>query len=739
MLSLKLADTVVDLGDEKLSLVLTSPYPLMHNDSNTGNYIFNFKIPATPALRHQLQFPDKPQSLKKHYQLPFELTAAGFRFTGQASIKQAGDDMYEVFCPVGNGNFNVAAKNTKLNEIDLGDDYTFTSALLIHAQTTSDMFYDMFDPDFGFVESDPIEFDDILINSGELNASGTIFTASEAMTVNLHFNITSYFTEGFPHVRIFKNGTPVETISISRFGNSVFSYQIELANNDQVSWHLYIESEDHPEWQGEQAGDYIQGTMSHATLMILPASMSSEIAQASINRYPDSDFAVFPLENPVVFEKWPDDLYEIDNLSVKELYNEYFKIVNYWQDGSFAYLLSTVSEGEHLSAANMFVPFPYIAYLVKRIALHFQFRILDNPFEDELKYAVLINHFIQNSFIGFNAKLFSASNSFNLQDHVPDWSIHHFLQQLCNLFGLGYEVNNELQTIEFSFLEDIMLDQEAIDITDMVIEKPTIDFQTQMKSYSLEFTMPDNDEYFKEVEDKTGLNYIGEFNLLGDLPATANINDLCYLHFLRKYMVWGYDNDNYQFGWLVYGPHYVDRAEEKSEFADDEDDKGGSVQTELIPLMNVHKADALSSGRVWSIPASYQPAQFKGAPETFQSEWSPLIAWYHGLRNDSQGNPYPFASAGTTDYNGNAIPGADLALTLDGENGLLAKKWQRYLNWRLMAKPAKVRIVPSLEFLRTFKFRKKVRINGVTYLITQARGNVDRSGPGVWQLSLLVF
>jgi hypothetical protein len=360
--------------------------------------------------------------------------------------------------------------------------------------------------------------------------------------------------------------------------------------------------------------------------------------------------------------------------------------------------------------------------------------LLDNPFEEELKYAVLINHYIENRFLASDAKMLAPSDSFNLQNHVPDWSVYEFLEHLCNLFGLGYEVNNELQTITFAYVDTIVKSESYIDISEMLVSEPTVLFDKKISGYRFEIEMPGNDKYFDEVESMEGINVLGTLDLLSELPSSANLNDAYFVKFSDAYLVWGYNPDTYNFGWIFHSRHF------KNEVATGEDVP--EIKTKLCPLAQVNKGDLLdiNYNRNWLIPASHQPGKFSGAPATFQTEWLPGIVWYHGMKYDDSGFfkiLYPFASADLKDLEGNDITDSPFTLRLDGENNLFDKKWKTYLDWRAQAKPVMVQIQPTAEFLRSFKFSKKVRFNGSNYLIAEMRGNISRTGPGVFELQLL--
>jgi len=720
MTKIKLGNYIADLGDTSLSIVLTSPYPLMASGYQGGNFIFNFTLPATPELKKEYKHAHRPQA-SGIGELPFYIEASGLRYSGTAQLTEAGDDTYDVFCPVGNGDFNVAAKNTKLSEIDLGGDIVIQSGSMVEANTSQDYDFNSTGPE-PFTIEQIIAFDNIILDNNEFNDQGTAFIADSNKSLTFIFKLDCFFQDSSNVIfKIFKNGTLNNSFYLGN-EEQVITADLTVIQGDIITWQLHIVA------IGGLYEYSIRGTFySGSSIKISDSQAPQTILDGAIKRYPEVNYAVFPLENPYVFDKWADDFYQIDNESIKVLYSTIFKIINYWTNNNFPPVLIKTNN----AVGNLFIPFPYIAFIVKQIAYKFNFAIANNVFEDALKYAVLINHYIENQFLSSDSKMLTPNDSFNLVNHVPDYTVYEFMQHIGSLFGLGYEVDNERSVIEFNFVDDIIKSVDSIDISDMVAELPRVQFDKKIDAFSLQQMMPAEDKYFSQVKSLTGLNMLGTVNTLGDLPVSAALNDCYFVVMVDAYMIWNYNPDAYVFSWIFHSRKFT------SEIKSGEDPQ--TISSEICPLMSVIKYDALSTNdRVWTIPASHQPSRFESAPEMFQSEWKPGIAWYHGLKNDSNGNTYPFASSGITDHAGNLIPGAELALTLDGANSLYEKKWKTYLNWRITAKPVSAAIIPDHTFLRNLKFSRKVRFNGVRYLIAEARGNITKDGPDVWELSLLV-
>jgi len=725
-LQIKLGKTMVDLGDSKLSFVLTSPYPLMATGLQGGNFVFNFTLPATDELKKEFKYAHRPQAITTAL-IPYVIKASGIYFTGMAELTEADDDQYDVFCPVGNGDFNARAKLVKLKQLDLGGEIGFEDLFQVQASCTSSFQYGNTQPEFFYIEQE-VAFNQQTLNLfGELNAAGSVLTFTSEKHINLSFGITGQFDETVSFFMVYLNGDLIKTFGLSNGSQTLNIVDVHVNVGDKITWKLRFESFsldgiDFTIMVDVDAGSTIQSYLSQ---------MGVFIKQAALNRYPDSSFAVFPLENPNVFDGWPDDFYKIDNENIKTIYSEIFKVINYWCDDDFLVDLTRIIQGVEYTSGNLFSPFPYIAYIIKQMAFYFNLRIINNIFEDELKYAVLVNHYIENRFINNDPKRLICDQVFNLADHVPELSIYDFLQSLSNLFGFGYEVDNNLNTIEFQFVDDIHKSDVAIDISHLLVRKPVVQFNKQLKGYRIEQKIPSKDKYLSQVKSLDGLNLRGTVDLLSELPLTADINDCFFVNFLEAYVIWNYDPDAYVFGWIFHSRKFVDKIESGEDHV--------LVSSDICPLLSRTVYDPIANNdRVWRIPVSYQASNFESAPEAFKSVWKPGIVWYHGLMPDSNNELYPYASAGTTGPAGEEIQGANLALTLDGDKGLFEKKWKAYINWRKTAKPVCVQIVPDADFLRGFKFKSKLCFGGVRYKVCDAKGNISTKDTEVWELNLLV-
>jgi hypothetical protein len=724
MLKIKIADIPIDLKDTKLSVVLTSPFPFMAAGQQGGNYIFNFSVPATPALKKLYLHAHRPGSGAGRVELPYDIDAFGIKYKGLAQLSEASDESYEVFCPLGTGDFNSRAKEIRLPELDYGGDVSLPLLALVSKTSRN---YDFgFAGSTAFTQEIAIAFDSKVSLAGELNDAGTIYTANSAKNISVKFDVNSMIVATVVEFRVYKNATLVETFYLNNYTEQLI-VNLSLAEDDTVSWKLFMESlliiDNY-----EISGSFFKG----AKLTIADQQAASTLRDAAVNRYPDINYAVFPMHNPFAFDKWPDDEFSVDNQNIKTIYGQFVRVVNYWFANDFPETMTITGEDEEeFTAGNLFVPFPYIAFIIHRIADRFGFRIENNVFDDELKYAVLINHFLENRFL--NETILEANENLNLNDHVPDWSVYDFLQNVCKLFGLGYEVDNETSTITFTFLKDLLTTSEVINIAPMVVSKPRVDFNNYPSAFSLQQKYPSECKLSGDIKSLKGLNLKGAVPNLADLPATGEVNDVYLVGYYNSYYAWNYNPDTYEFQWGFHSHQYTTEISSGDDAID--------ISTDLPSVLSRRYMDIiqpLATNRLWTLPSSHQVAQFEGAPDIYQGDWKPLVVWYHGLKNDSLGQTYPYANADMVDHAGNEIAGVPFSLHLGGSRGTYNLLWKAYLQWRTTAKPVRVQMIPDRAFLRNFRFSKKLRLGGVNYLVVEARGNIGKLGPDVWELLLLV-
>lgn len=720
MLQIRIANIPVYV-DHDLSLVLTSPYPGMAAGQQGGNFVFNFKVAATDDLKRAIGFVHRPGT-SSNTRVPFSINASGIRWDGLAEITEAGRDYYEIMCPLGNGDFNSRAKDVRLPQLDYGGDLSLPLASCV-GRTTVDLNYDLYGESQFSVES-VLVFSDIQNNTGELSPNGELYVANAGKTINLKFEVFALIDASYRAIRIYKNNSVFRDLLLTG-NNERVSTNIDVEPGDELYFRLYLES------LGGIHNTITGSFFKNSKLTIADRQLSSTMLDGAIKRYPDINYAVFPVHNPFAFDHWPDDEFQIDNQSLKTIYSRFVRVMNYWFNNAFPGTIAVEGEDETMFyAGNLFVPFPYIAFIVQRIADRFGLRIINNVFENELKYAVLINHYLENYFL--DERMLAANNKLLINDHVPDWSVYDFMQELCKFFGLGYEIDNEASTIEFMFLKDL-LTTKPIDISHLVVSHPVADWNNNPSAMALRVEYPNECKLNSDIKSQAGLKILGAVNTLSELPATADVNDAYLVLLYDSYYAWNYNPDTYEFSWVFHSRRYV------TEITTGENPF--EITSKLASALNIRYVDIIqpiSLFREWQIPASHQVAEFEGAPDIYNGNWHPVVCWYHGMYNDSLGQPYPFASADVSSFSGNDIPDAPFSLHLGGSRGRYNILWRDYITWRQSAKPVRIQFIPDNKFLKEFRFCKQVSFSGVNYLVAEIRGSIGNNGHGVWEMLALV-
>lgn len=723
MLKITLGTYVTPLDSDELSLVMISPYPFMNNSEEGGNYIYNFKLPATEGLRKAFRYAHRAGTPGGTVRIPFKIDANGIHYQGDAELTQAGSDTFEVMCPIGNGSFNMRSKEVMLRSIDFG---TFNGAAFppLISRMGGNGLYLVKEANSPFELTAQLRFPAHVMNTGELNDFGDVYTANATKEIRFSYYIYGNIQASQLVLQLKKNGSTVKEWTAHAQENTL-SHTLSLVQGDQLTFFVKAIADD----EGYGSNYYFVNVQlfPHSRISIGPREEISSMQDGATLRYPDINYAVFPVENPALFSNWPEDNFQLDNISIKKLYSEYFTLINYWEGGVFPSTVTMEVDDEEFEAGNLFVPFPYIAFIVQQIANYFNYRIENNLFADRYTYAVLLNFFIENTFLSDDATEMVPNDVFDMNNHVPDWTIYDFLQHLCNLFGVGYEIDDQAQLIRFASLNDILHDKGYIDINQLVVGEAEVDWSHNPKAYCYKFNYPESDSLSGEIKELSGLNYKGNKAALHLLPTSGNkINDCWYVIHEMCYYAWQYSPEEYRMMWVFHSRRH------KTSICSMRD--GREISTDLAPAVtvrNTHRSGEDVVGR-W-VPASHQPGNFQGAPDAYQSKWEPLVVWYHGLQQDSAGNSYPYGSAKATDRDGNLME-VPFSLQLEGARNLFDYQWSDFLHWRLNTKPVRIRIIPDRNFLRAFRWSKKLRYGGQTFIPIELRGQLSRKQGEPWEL-----
>lgn len=740
MLQLKIGNTYVSTKDIEIPVVLRSPL----FSEGKGSYLFNFTLPATEELKEDFSYFHRPgRSGASYIKKDLDLKMGQLHYTGTATITEAGPRSYEVSCPIENGDLASLFKSMKLTELDLGGTReAVTGEKSVDALSSEDITIVQASSEEIEIE---LPFDNITINTDEiLNSEGDTITSDIEGTIFLIFSIVSEIEAGSMYLDVYKGGSQLSHTQIEP-GFYFLPIEIPVNINDAITWKIIGQPQSHGSIFNVLAFTINTGSR----LEVLKQGVLNENKGTAL--YPGDDYAVFPIENPRLLDNLEDDTYQIDHVSIKEIYSKYFPVLNYYRDDNFPMVMLGESEGESFIAFNLLNPFPYLAYVIKRIAETFGITISNNVFEDnDLRQLVIFNLFAENSFI--TSELIQPRPGFDLADHVPDVLISSYFINLCRLLGIAYDYKSFGKTLRLKYLKDIAADQDYKEFPGMIISNPELK-ASAYKGYRLKQEVDGDDyirEYFKSLE---GLNYKGTVTIVNELSGIANpeINDCYFVTTRKEYWIYNYDPDLAILNWIFHSKDFFPEVEEI-----DEDIPGEILEiTSEINAIMLNGWDLLDhninrpEGRNWLIPVTHQPGNFDGLPDYFKADFTKSLLFYHGLRADSQLNLYPLGTCDRYDYAGNPIvyeavaPSEgytqDLTLRWDGEHGLYEKRYKGWINLLLRSRGFwKFRASFSPLQLSQIDFFDWYQGQGFKFLVKEVRFNILSNKISTAEVEVLV-
>ena len=111
------------------------------------------------------------------------------------------------------------------------------------------------------------------------------------------------------------------------------------------------------------------------------------------------------------------------------------------------------------------------------------------------------------------------TDRFNYKDLMPNLTNGEFLTNICNMFGLTFFIDSKEKMIEFSFIEGLLQQRNAINLSEFFIDRSetvTVNAKTNYE-YTLPSVAGDN-----PIEAE---NYMGEFNTFAELDFASVLLD----------------------------------------------------------------------------------------------------------------------------------------------------------------------------------------------------------------------
>lgn len=728
MLKVKIGSTWIESQGLEIPVTLKSPLPF-EGKRVSGSYIFNFSIPYTDALKKEAKYIHRPGSNNpKVSKLPFYLEQGPIKYRGECSINSISDQTVEISALINTGVLVKLLKETKMADVDLGGLRIETGLLRADAKTPSDIVIEVSDSEEAFVEEENLAFAIVSVNtSGEMFFMGSSFTSNSNRLHSFTYTISYKFYALLGYLRTYVNDelkSSIPLICDNTSQSTILAYSQILSVGDVVTWKLYVTSR-----HSDAGVNLIIGKFNKSNRIQI-SRQSLAMKEGADNMFPYSDYAVFPLHNSKLLDSLPDDLFALDQHSIKSIYEQFFPIVNYFNLDHFPMVMAGESNDEHFSAYNLFVPFPYLAYFVSHMAKHLGFTISENSFIDsDLKQLVIYNAFAENEYLSSN--LTNIIEGFDLTNHVPDEQLSDFISDVCALLAIAFDYDSYKKALRFVGINSIINNRGFVYFPGIITEALQLSIEPYKGYILTQEVGPDSyaKDKFKPLK---GVNYKGEVTFVGSLGSKPKvINDCYYVTSFKQYWYYNYDEEFGELNWMFYSNEFRHTKESINETIDGEIFE---IKPKWAACMmngwsnNLDTQLCCTGTRYWSIPHTEDAGSFESMPPQFASKFSKYLLFYRGMQLDSEGNLYPLGSNDVYDYAQNKISNANLSLRWDGEYGLYEKRHKAWVQWAIN-QPGKFTTKAYLTPLQLSKldFFKWYRINSHDFLIAEIRFNITET------------
>lgn len=342
--------------------------------------------------------------------------------------------------------------------------------------------------------------------------------------------------------------------------------------------------------------------------------------------------------------------------------------INHYDGGTYSQVIqSTSGAAPEVYYANTFVPYPYLAYVLKEIFKSASVRAVGSWLEDpEIRTLLMYNTYCADGpgVVSLPSTLNKTNAlTLNLQNHVPDIPISQFLNSLRNQFNLIYYWNTFSNEVSIDSFKDIHASTKYVDWTSKLIGRPGIEI-TERSGYTFSYEQDSNDAV--QIAD----------NLLR---------------------------------------HVINGGENAYE-----------TRSSLIELLS--ETDYVAGGKDWLIHQANQPgnsANFPVPPSAPNSApFNLRLLFWRGMQPDSNSNDYPMGTPDLKRFNGTDIPGANYQLYWDGSKGLYNTWWKTYVDLFQKSKLVTVRVQLSLLEVLSIDIRQKVRLYDNLFYINKVKFDI---------------
>lgn len=430
---------------------------------------------------------------------------------------------------------------------------------------------------------------------------------------------------------------------------------------------------------------------------------------------PEDDFTLAPIYNSLFYS----ETYQA------ELFHTYFYRVNAFESGGFYQMPG--------NTPYVISPFPFIHYLINQVFKFAGFNVIENvllsdpdfrdlvmytikditTFDTTLIYQLLfyVDQFGNNqeypTTAGFTGDRTVAE--FNLVDSMPDMTITDFILSLRNFLNVAFIIEGD--SVRIIKRQDLVLSASVIDITTMATGTPLVS-QSRVNGLKLEWTPDQTDalwgeDFFKNIDDF--IDFIkpplATISMLETVVATSDeIRYITDVDLYFRYVHFAYDPDDdtlLRWQWVPWSLNFQNYRQGNAEEV---------FSTKVAPILMAVTKHNPDNG-LQRMPTVEQKGSFNGV--AVKTDFALRLMFYRGLIPDSLGADYPYLSNDNLDRVGSLLPGKNLTLRFEGQYGIFAQLWTKYLTWYSLRKQVTWTITDPSQL----SFGQKYSIQGSHYLL----------------------
>lgn len=308
------------------------------------------------------------------------------------------------------------------------------------------------------------------------------------------------------------------------------------------------------------------------------------------------------------------------------------------------------------------------------------------------------------------------AKNINIANHVPNIKVSEFLVAIQKMFGIVYHFNQNTKSVELFFIRDILASLDEDVYSELTTKSSKLAGFKPDRSYKLSFAWNSSDAFTQDnFKEYNTARLIGEYSTVEDLPSVAVEGDFAYIQSIN--VIYLYTDD----AWSRYADAWYSKTI---------GDRVTAVSIECTPLTMYANYDDPAEPKV------YPRISQKGSSDKIGlNDFGFHLLFHRGLKPDSLGNTYPFASCLRYGPTGSLL--GNYELVLDSEEGIYTTFLETYYDFVMnRARPVDYDRWFSASEIQQINFIRKKRIFQHVFLLDELSIPISNSSIGVATMSL---